>query len=332
MRKVSGQNVLLLAVVVGSCLLIGYALFVNDQQSESNGAQITKSSLTLEEIPFDGRRTYDYLKQVCDLGSRISGSTGMDAQRKLLVDHFEKLGGQAELQKFSAPHPRDGSTVPMANLIVHWHPERAERILLAAHYDTRPFPDQDRFRPDGLFIGANDGASGTALMMELGRHMPALKGNVGVDFVLFDSEEFVFGEQNGQYFLGSNYFAGQYASGKLPYRYRFAILLDMVGDADLQIFYEKNTMRRQMNRPLAESLFKTAQRLKVKEFIPRTKHEVRDDHLPLMDTAKIPSCDLIDFDYPYWHTTQDTPDKCSALSLAKVGWVLHEWLKANTVK
>src|SRR3954465_5421701 len=100
MRKISGQNILLLAVIVGSCLLVGYALFVNDQPSELNGAQIMKSNLRLADIPFDGRRAYDYLKQICDLGSRVSGSPGMDAQRKLLVEHFEKLGGQVELQKF----------------------------------------------------------------------------------------------------------------------------------------------------------------------------------------------------------------------------------------
>jgi glutaminyl-peptide cyclotransferase len=330
MRKAFSQNILLLAVVVGSCLLVGYVLFVNDQPSESIAQ--SKSNLTLEDIPFDGRRAFDNLKQICDLGARISGSPGMDAQRRMLVDYFEKLGGKVELQKFSALHPRDGSNVPMANLIVQWHPERMERVLLCAHYDTRPFPDQDQFRPDGFFVGANDGASGTALLMELGRHMPALKGNVGVDFVLFDSEEFVFQEKDAKYFLGSEHFAGHYALSKPPYHYRWAILLDMIGDADLQIFQEKNTLRRPANRPLVESLWKTAARLKVREFIPRPKHDVRDDHLPLMDIAKIPSCDLIDFDYPYWHTTGDTPDKCSALSLAKVGWVLHEWLKANTVK
>jgi Zn-dependent M28 family amino/carboxypeptidase len=168
--------------------------------------------------------------------------------------------------------------------------------------------------------------------MELGRHMPALQGKVGVDFVLFDAEEFVFDEQGGKYFLGSEHFSTRYALDKGPQRYRYAVLLDMVGDADLQIFHEKNTMRRAMNRPLVESLWKTAQQLKVREFVPRAKYDVRDDHLALMDIAKIPSCDLIDFDYPYWHTTEDTPDKCSDLSLAKVGWVLHEWLKANVAK
>jgi hypothetical protein len=331
MRKVSSQSILLIAVIVGSCLLVGFALLFNDPLAESN-AQAPRSTLTLSDIPFDGRQAYEQLKEICAIGQRVSGSPGMETQRKMLVAYFEKLGGEVELQKFSGLDPRDGSSVPMANLIVHWHPDRKERVLLAAHFDTRPFPDQDQFRPDGLFIGANDGASGTALLMELGRSMPALKGNVGVDFVLFDAEEFVFHEQNQKYFLGSEYFSRQYAAGKSPYRYRYAILLDMVGDADLQIFQEKQTLRRPENRPLVDSIWKTAQRLRVREFIARPKHDVRDDHLALMDIAKIPSCDLIDFDYPYWHTTADTPDKCSALSLAKVGWVLLEWIKANVAK
>ena len=151
---------------------------------------------------------------------------------------------------------------------------------------------------------------------------------MGVDFVFFDAEEFVFQPDGGKYFIGSEHFAENYVVRKPPYRYRSAVLLDMVGDRDLQIFQEKFTMRSPKNRPLVESIWKTAQRLKVREFVARTKYEVRDDHLALMEIAKIPSCDLIDFDCPYWHTTQDTPENCSDLSLAKVGWVVHEWLKS----
>ena len=92
-------------------------------------------------------------------------------------------------------------------------------------------------------------------------------------------------------------------------------------------------MRWKDTRPLVTDIWKTAKRLGVDEFIDRTKHEVRDDHLALRNIGKIPTCDIIDFDYPnskaasYWHTEEDTPDKCSALSLAKVGWVLREWIK-----
>src|SRR5690606_17984524 len=138
-------------------------------------------------------------------------------------------------------HPLDGSEVRMANLMVSWHPDRRERILICAHYDTRPYPDQDRLNPRGTFIGANDGASGVALLMELAHDMLALDGKLGVDFVLFDAEEFVFDDNADIYFLGSEYFARQYAAKRLECDYRYAILVDMIGDADLQIYEERNS-------------------------------------------------------------------------------------------
>ena len=101
----------------------------------------------------------------------------------------------------------------------------------------------------------------------------------------------------------------------------------MVGDKDLQIHYEQHTMSWPETRPLVQEIWGTAQRLGVKEFIPRTKHLVRDDHLALRNIAHIPTCNIIDFDYPYWHTESDAPGRCSGESLAKVGWVVHEWLK-----
>lgn len=293
--------------------------------------------LTLAQIPFHGARAYDYLKQICALGSRTSGTPGMARQQQMLVKHFKKLGGAVSFQKLTVRHPEKGVRVPMANLIVQWHPQAKKRILLCAHYDTRPFPDRDpdpKRRRD-LFLGANDGASGTALLMELAHHMPGLESAYGVDFVLFDGEEFVFNERRdvNYYFIGSTWFAKQYKKNPPPYRYRYGVLLDMVADADLQIYQEISGLRRPGVRPLVKDIWSVARDLKVGEFIPYAMHEIRDDHLPLNDIAKIPTCDLIDFDYPnrrsrsYWHTTSDTPENCSALSLAKVGWVVHEWLK-----
>lgn len=170
--------------------------------------------------------------------------------------------------------------------------------------------------------------------MELGKHMPALAGPWGVDFVLFDGEEFVFDDQRDRdyYFIGSTYFARDYAANPPPHQYRWGVLLDMVGDAQLQIYQEKNSVW--YARPLVTQIWATAHRLGVTEFIRQTRHEIRDDHLRLNEIAKIPTCDIIDFDYPrprapsYWHTEADTPDKCSAASLAKVGWVVLEWLKS----
>lgn len=295
-------------------------------------ARNRNQELKLEDIPFDGRRALGFLNQICEIGPRPSGSAGMVAQQELLQRHFGDLGGLVSLQSFDVRHPVDGSRVTLGNLLVQWHPDRKQRIILVAHYDTRPYPDRDRRRPKGRFIGANDGASGVAVLMELAHSMPGLKSQYGVDFLLVDGEEFVFNE-NDPYFLGSEYFARTWAADPPAYSYRWGVVLDMVGDSNLQIMQEQNSLRWPETRPLVEDIWRVAKQLGVYEFINRTGHEIRDDHLALRNIAKIPTCDIIDFDYPqsgkasYWHTEADLPDKCSALSLAKVGWVMLEWLR-----
>jgi glutaminyl-peptide cyclotransferase len=292
------------------------------------GGKADPTGLSLNGIPFNGTRAYGYLERLCALGPRPSGSEGMRRQREMLVEHFQSLGAEVRLQEFQRPDPRDGSPVAMANLVVHWHPQSTERILLCAHYDTLPYPLLDPHDPGGRFVGANDGASGVAVLMELAHEMPQLKTRYGVDFVLFDGEEFIFSTRH-RYFLGSEYFARSYVAGRLPYRcrYRWGVLLDMIGDADLQIYQERRSAWWRDTRPLVDDIWSTARRLGVREFVARTKYEVADDHLMLRDVGGIPSCDVIDFDYPPWHTQGDTPERCSALSLAKVGWVIREWLE-----
>lgn len=289
--------------------------------------------------PLNGQRAYGYLEQICALGPRISGSDGMRRQQELVQSHFEKLGGKVSFQRFEAVNPLGGAKVPMANLICEWHPERKERILLCAHYDTRPLPDQDPDpvqRRQGVFLGANDGASGVAVLMELAHLMPKLEGNIGVDFVLFDGEELVYTDGQDKYFLGSEHFAKQYVAKPTAYQYRWGVLLDMVGEVNLSIYQEQNSVTWRDTRPLVKEIWATAARLGIDEFVPRVGYLVRDDHLPLRNIAKIPTCDIIDFtdsfgQVPpeYWHTTDDTPRRCSGSSLAKVGWVVYEWLRGQ---
>lgn len=327
MTRPSGQTLLLAAAIAGSCALVGYQLWFHDPSGKAAAAADVKSRLTLADIPFDGQRAYDYLNDLCALGPRVSESEGMRAQQQMLTAHFKKLGGQVRLQKFRVRHPETGAAVSMANIVVEWHPERRERILLCTHYDTRPFPDQDRHNPRGLFLGANDGASGTALLMELAHQMADLDGELGVDFVFFDAEEFVFQEGRDPYFVGSEYFATNYATQKPSFRYRWGVLLDLVADADLQIYPDRQSMSWDDTRPLVQAIWDTAKRLGVREFVFNKRFDVLDDHVKLHNIGKIPCCDVIDFNYPVWHTQQDTPERCSALSLAKVGWVVQEWLR-----
>lgn len=323
LKWVLGGGVLVVAVATG-CWLLAQGTLPNSRRGER--APAASRSAQLAALPFDGERAYEYLKQICALGPRPSGSRAMLAQQKLLTEHFTKLGGQVALQEFRYRHPLDGGSVPMANLIVQWRPERKQRILLCAHYDTRPFPDRDPVNPRGKFLGANDGASGVALLMELAHEMPGLEGAYGVDFVFFDGEEFVFNDAD-PYFLGSEYFARDYVSQPPPFRYRWGVLFDMVADADLQLYQERNSLRWDDTKPLVESIWKTAAELGATSFVAKPGHEVRDDHLKLRNIGKIPTCDIIDFDYPYWHTMDDSPRRCSAASLGEVGAVALAWLR-----
>jgi hypothetical protein len=321
----SVQTLLLVAVVAASVLVTGYVLLFAQSGTPTPRAAI-RSSLSLADIPFDGQRAFECLNKLCAIGPRPSGSPGMQTQQKLLEEHFKKLGGAVELQPFRVRHPQTGDAVAMANLIVRWHPERRERILLCAHYDTRPFPDRDPRNPRGTFVGANDGASGTAILMELAHGMSALPGRLGVDFALFDGEEFVF-EEGDPYFLGAEHFAREYAASGHPYRYRYGVLLDLVADAQLQIYPDSYIMSWTDTRPLVQQIWNTARRLGVHEFSLGGRYDIRDDHIPLHDIGGIACCDIIDFNYPFWHTEADVPKNCSALTLAKVGWVVQEWLE-----
>ena len=290
-------------------------------------------SIANEPAQFSGTRAMEYLEAICELGPRPSGSEGMKKQRELLIRHFQKAGATVFRQAFRSRDGRNGDWVRMENLIVSWHPERNDRVLLGAHYDTRPYPDRDRRDPRGIFLGANDGASGVAVLMELADSVAELKGTVGVDFVLFDAEEYVFEEKRDSYCLGSLFFARQYASsrkaGTISYAYRCGVILDMVGDRNLTIWQEQQSVDWHDTRPVVESIWATAKQLQIQEFVPRPKYLINDDHVPLRMTGGIPTCDIIDFDYPHWHTTQDIPENCSAHSLGLVGRVILSWLQNN---
>ena len=221
----------------------------------------------------------------------------------------------------------------MANLIGSWFPERNERVVLGVHYDTRPFPDEDpnpanRKLP---FIGANDGASGVALLMEIAHHLQDSPTPWGVDLVLFDGEELVYGpgqDYVGEFFLGSKAFARAYAQSqrsrtKTTPHYSAAIVLDMVGDKDLAIDQEQHSL--EFAPKLVRDVWSVAKGLKVTQFRVRVGRAVSDDHLPLYNGG-IPAIDVIDFDYPHWHTAKDLPETCSGASLEAVGKVVTAWL------
>jgi peptidase M28-like protein len=281
----------------------------------------------IKPITIDGKRTMKYLHDLCAIGPRISGSSGMKKQQELLTKHFENLGGKVRLQRFAARQvSRPQQPVDMANLIVSWHPERKRRVILCSHYDTRPIADQE---PDERkwrepFVSANDGGSGVAVLMELGHHMKDVKTAVGVDYVFFDGEEFIWQPRRDKYFFGSEHFAREWKNGKDRPEYAAAILLDMIAGKGARFPLEGHSWLRAES--LCRDIWGIARDLKCDAFVPRPGDDVLDDHLALQE-AGIPAIDIIDFSYPHWHRLSDVPENCSAEAMEQVTRVLTVWLQ-----
>jgi hypothetical protein len=275
--------------------------------------------------PFDGERAVAFVSTICDLGPRVSGSEAMTKQQELIQKHFEKNGATVTLQKFDGKQPSQAKAVPMANMIASWHPDRKTRVIICGHYDTRPIADQepnvrDWTRP---FASANDGASSVGFLMELSQHVKDLKTEAGVDFVLFDGEEWIHDRNRDKFFLGSDHFAAEYKKAGTP-KHKAAINLDLFAGKGATYPVEENS--RLLAGQLCEDLWKAAADVGVKNFVWEQGPNVLDDHLAL-NRAGIPAVDIIDFDYPHWHRLSDTPDKISAESMANVAKVLMAWLE-----
>lgn len=268
-------------------------------------------------ILFNGKRAFDYLLRQCQFGPRAPGSEGHKEALNFLVLELRKYADDVRLQNFPFYSPIEGRWFMLTNIIASFGNQK-RRILLAAHWDTRPCADQDpdpkgRNRP---ILGANDGASGVAVLLEVARILRSHPPKIGVDIVLFDGEDSGRDGYPEEFCQGSKYFAQKMGADYNP---EFGILLDMIGDRDLTVYVEGYSARYAPD--IVDKIWSAAEELGIAEFNRRIGYEVVDDHLPLLK-AGIKCVDLIDFDYPYWHTLEDTPDKCSPESLEKVGKVL----------
>jgi glutaminyl-peptide cyclotransferase len=279
---------------------------------------------------FDANKAMDYLKEICKFGPRLSGSAAMKKQQDLLKKHFEKCGGKVTLQRFTGTQPSQKKPFPLVNMIVSWNPDRDHRLMVCTHYDTRPIADQepDKSRWRGGFLGANDGASGVALLMELGNLMKDGRVKAGVDFVFFDGEEYIFNPGTDKFFLGSEHFAHEYTVHPPRKRYRAAILLDMVGGKDASFPIEPNSW--QAAGRLVQDVWGIAAKEKCTAFDGRHFGDgaIEDDHLCL-NRARIPTVDIIDYNYfkTHWHRLSDLPENCSTDTLSQVARVVLAWLK-----
>jgi Zn-dependent M28 family amino/carboxypeptidase len=209
----------------------------------------------------------------------------------------------------------------MTNVLAFQNWEKATiRVVLLAHWDTRPTADMEPNEADRLkpIIGANDGASGVAVLLELMRAVKGKTGEIGICYAFVDGEDL--GPGIEEMFLGATYFSTHLPNPKPHY----GILLDMIGDADLRVPKEQYS---DMYAPdLLRALYLHAASVDLRKEFPNVLGQaILDDHLAL-NKVGIPTVDLIDFDYEPWHTLRDTPDKCSPSSLFKVGKLLETWL------
>jgi hypothetical protein len=330
MLRITAAGVLVLAVgvaSVGGCFVPG---FQTDPEAGTTGEPAADAFAAdrggAAPVAFDGQRAMGYLEAVCKIGPRISGSPGMARQQELLQKHFEAHGGKVEWQRFTARQRSLQRPVDMANLIVSWHPDSPRRVIVCSHYDTRPIADQEEDRRNWRlpFLSANDGGSGVAFLMELAHHMKDLKTAVGVDFVFFDGEEYIFDPDRDQYFFGSEHFADHYRRRQMKHRYVAAVLLDMIAGKNARFPKEQNSLFKA--GPLVKELWDIAAEQQCGAFRNEIGPAVNDDHLAL-NRVGIPAVDIIDFDYVHWHRLSDVPENCSAEGLIQVARVVTVWLQ-----
>ncbi len=270
---------------------------------------------------FDESRAWDNLIAQCSFGPRTPGSKAHAQCLDYLEDELQNYAESVQRQTFLGVNPKTGDTHSLVNLVAKFWPAHSRRVMLCAHWDTRPWADQDRLtvNHNKPVLGANDGASGVAVLLEISRCIGLNDPGIGVDIVLFDGEDMGREGRLDEYCQGSRWYA-QNLEIPLP---EAVVLLDMVGDADLHIPQE---LYSRMSAPeLLNEIYLLAEEMGESCFDTGPGTPVYDDHVPLLQEG-IPAINLIDFEYQYWHTIEDIPDNCSAESLGKVGRVVLEWI------
>ncbi len=262
---------------------------------------------------FDAENAFAHLEKQCELGVRYPGSDGIELCRDYIINELNKCSAEIELQKFTIV--LNGEEIDGVNILASFYPQMSRRILLGAHYDTRPWADkeEDTALHNTPILGANDAASGVAVLLELAEIIFIRQPQqFGIDMIFFDLEDMGEYGKNETWCLGSSYFADNYTKPK-PEK---AIVIDMIGDADLSINMEYFSYHNSPN--LVKEVWEIADQLGYNEFKHRITNRIYDDHYPLI-AAGFNAIDIIDFEYPSWHTLEDTPDKCSPHSLKVVG-------------
>ena len=293
----------------------------------------------LPELPptpaFNADSAYAFVQRQVDFGPRVPGTPAHTACADWMVARLKASGAEV-IEQTGTVTVYTGQKLPLRNLFARWAPERKERILLLAHYDTRPMADKDDERKNQPIDGANDGGSGVGVLLEIARHLAAKEHGPGVDILFTDVEDH--GQPSGAmtlddnsidtWALGAQYFA---KNPPVPgYQARFGILLDMVGAKDAVFYREAISM--QFAPAVVSKVWKTAAALGHGErFVQETKYFVgTDDHVPINRTLRIPTIDIIEYHeatgafHPSWHTHDDNMAVIDRASLSAVGSTVLE--------
>jgi glutaminyl-peptide cyclotransferase len=270
------------------------------------------SSSRPSKTTFDGERAYRDVLAQTEFGPRITGTEGNRNCAEYIAEQLRRAGWSVEIQNFTY------RGIHAQNLIGRANVGKGPIIILGAHYDTRRWADRDPAHSRDPVPGANDGASGVAVLLELARVVNLDKVRHEIWLAFFDAEDDG-GIEGWDWIVGSTYMANS-----LSVRPQEMILVDMIGDTEQDIYFDGNS-----NPELSQRVWQVAAELGYGDhFIPRVKYTMIDDHIPFAKRG-IPSIDIIDFDYPYWHTVADTADKVSPDSLKRVGNTLQVFLEST---
>ncbi len=309
-------------VVLASVLVV-----ISSPANDPRAGEPPASAGDEQEPPvFSGQRAMALLEFQCDLGPRNPGAEAHAALQRSIATHADTLGLPFARLCFQRDDPYGEEPLTLCNLVIAAGPPGGRRLWLGAHYDTRPYCDRDpdparRLEP---LLGANDGASGVAVLLHLAELLAAQAPSRGVDLIFFDGEDYGREGDLGAYCMGSTHlaltwqeFGNPLATGKPE----GLILLDMVGQTGLAVPMEGYSL--QVAPEWTRAVFARASELGLAVFEPVPGRPIYDDHVPFL-RAGIPAVDLIDFDFPAWHTSADRPEVCSAKSLEQVGRLLTD--------
>jgi hypothetical protein len=281
------------------------------------------------ERGFDGERAFAHLVAQVEMGPRIPGSEGHRAALAYFVEHLERTADTTWVHRFEEISPLDSSRIVLESVIASFNPRSRDRILFGAHWDTRPVADRepDESRRTEPVPGANDGASGVAVLLELATSLARKPPAVGVEIALFDGEDSGVEGRPDTYALGSQRFVKEFVKekGTGGYRPAFAVIVDMVGRRGTRIPREGVSVR--AAGALVDRIWALGREIGLTVLADSIGPEVMDDHVAFLREG-IPAVDLIDLSDPAWHTTRDLPENCAPESLAEIGRLLLEIVRA----